>query len=267
MLKIIRAYFDDAGTHAGAPAVVTGGLVGTTAAWEALTKAWGEHLANPLPEAGKPPLKMFHMAACEAADGEFANYRPAERMLVAQHFRDIINKSGLASTATAIDVAAWDELVTGPVRGVLGSALECSFVNCLDRVRSVAFDHEDGRHVAVVFDQGIANPRLHELVDLYVKQPDGRVSFSSITFGKVREFYPLQAADIIATQSYWLAQEALGFGAADKDRDVAFRRIYAKMPSEGLLLNREGIIGELKRRGPDGRLLPPVLDRSVERLR
>ncbi len=35
-LLMLKAYFDDAGTHASAPVVVMGGLVGTVEQWDAL---------------------------------------------------------------------------------------------------------------------------------------------------------------------------------------------------------------------------------------
>ncbi len=254
---MLRAYFDDAGSHAGAPVVVVGGLVGTVDQWESLEEAWERQLANPLPEVGKPCLSMFHMSPCEAGDGEFEGYKPVERALVAQHFRRVIARSNLASTASAIDVAAWDDLVTGPVRGFLGAALEKCFMNCLDRVRDYAFDHPNGKYVAVVFDQGIENDRLHELIDLYKRGPeDTRTNFSSIIFAKVKDYYPLQAADLVATQNYWLAQEWLGVRPFGKDVDISFREIFKDRPFEGQILDRAGIEDDLRHRGPDGRLLP-----------
>ena len=74
MLLMLKAYFDDAGTHNGSPIAVMGGLIGTVAQWERLEDRWGKQLADPLPEAGKPRLQMFHMAECEASQGEFRDY-------------------------------------------------------------------------------------------------------------------------------------------------------------------------------------------------
>ncbi len=253
---MLRAYFDDAGTHSGAPVVVMGGLVGTVEQWEGLEKAWGEQLADPLPEVGKPALRMFHLSTCEAARGEFASYKPAERALTAQHFRRLIKNANLPNTASAVDVVAWDDLVTGAVRDFLGPAVEKCFSNCLDRVRDYAFDHEEGHQVAVVFDQGIENARLHDIIDLYMKHRDSRVEFCSITFAQVARVYPLQAADVIATQNYWMAQEHLGVRSPGEDPDVSFRHLFADRPSEGLILDRVAIQEELRHRGPDGRLLP-----------
>ena len=121
---MLKAYFDDPGTHDGAPIAVMGGLIGTVAQWERLEDRWGRQLANPLPEADKPRLKMFHMAACEASLDEFIDYKPPERMLVTQHFRRHIAECKLAYTSSSVDVAAWNELIIGQIREVLGSAVE-----------------------------------------------------------------------------------------------------------------------------------------------
>jgi hypothetical protein len=252
---MLKAYFDDAGTHGGSPVSVIGGLIGTVDQWSKLEKAWGEQLANPLPEVGKPRLSMFHMAACEAADGEFAQYKPVERQLAAQHFRRIIADADLASYASAVEVKAWDDLVVGQVRNFLGPAMAFCFEHCLQRVQDHVFDHQDHK-VAVVFDQGIDRSRLHDIIDLYKNISDSRVEFVSITFAKVADVYPLQAADVIATQNYWLAQEALGIRPSDKDPDISFRHSFAERAAEGLLMGRAEIETELRHRGPDGRLLP-----------
>ena len=252
---MLKAYFDDAGTHNGAPIAVMGGLIGTVEQWDELERRWGPQLSDPLPEVGKPPLKMFHMAACEAADGEFINYRPAERMLVAQHFRRHIAECGLVHTSSAVDAHAWNELVIGPVRDFLGPAIEVCFVNCLDRARQIASCHPYGDRIAVVFDQGLENSRLHKIIDLYKHHGNDKPEFVSITFGKVKHVYPLQAADIIATQNYWMAQEWMGI-RPENDPDVAFRNVFRDRRTEGLILDREAIINEIKRRGSDGKLIP-----------
>jgi hypothetical protein len=114
LLLILRAYFDDSGTHSGSDVAVMGGLIGTSEQWERFELAWAEKLANPLPESGKPPLRMFHLGACNARADEFAGYRDAEQDAVIHDFRQIIINARLTSLAMAMDKQAWDELVVGP---------------------------------------------------------------------------------------------------------------------------------------------------------
>lgn len=136
VMAFFRAYFDDSGTHKGSAVVVMGGLIGTDSQWEAFDAAWRAKLLAPLPD--KPRLKKFRLSACMAAEGEFENYKPVERQAVAGAFRDIIVDTKLASTTSAVDWVAWDELVVGKIRELLGDALNVCFLNCMDRALEYA---------------------------------------------------------------------------------------------------------------------------------
>src|SRR5690348_5454728 len=134
---LLRAYFDDSGTHAGSDVVVMGGLLGTVEQWERFEAAWSAKLARPLE--GKPPLqKGFHLSACNARDGEFASYSDAEQDAVIHDFRQIILDAKLTSTASAIDRKAWDEYIVGPYRAVLGSAIAQCFADCMAETNRIA---------------------------------------------------------------------------------------------------------------------------------
>lgn len=73
---MLRAYFDDSGTHADSEVVAIGGLIGTVDQWNEFDRKWKALLAAPLPS--KPPLRMFHLSHCNAANGEFRGYSDAE---------------------------------------------------------------------------------------------------------------------------------------------------------------------------------------------
>jgi hypothetical protein len=245
-VALFRAYFDDSGTHAGSAVVVLGGLIGTDSQWESFDAAWRAQLAAPLPD--KPRLKKFHLSSCRAAEDEFRHYKPVEREAVAGAFRDIVIHSGLASTASAVDRVAWDELVTGPVRRLLGAALQPCFLNCLDRAMAYARScGREGDKIAVIFDKGTESDALHGLIDKYVwNQPE----IVSVTFGRVEEFMPLQGADVIATESYWRAQ--LWLNGNDGNLRLPFEHYLKHARAEGQIFDRAAIIEELKRRDENG---------------
>jgi hypothetical protein len=236
ILVMLKAYFDDAGTHEGSPVVVLGGPIGTIPDWEYFAESWKARLANPLPEASKPPLTQFHLSPCLNGQGEFAYYKPVEREAVARNFRDIIHRSKLASTASAVDRSAWDELVIGSTRDLLGDAIQPCFIHCLDRATDLT---PDGYEIAIMFDEGIANERLHKIIDLYKAYSAREIKrdFCSVTFGKVRKILPLQGADIIATESYW---HWLATNGSTEPRPP-FISFIERMPAEGLTLDRAEI--------------------------
>jgi Protein of unknown function (DUF3800) len=255
-MALFRAYFDDSGTHRGSDVVVMGGLVGTDSQWEGFDAAWRAKLLAPLPD--KPRLRKFHLSTCMAADREFENYKPVERQAVAGAFRDIIIDAKLASTASAVDRKAWDELVTGSIRELLGDALNVCFLHCINRAVEYARSWgAAGDQIAIVFDEGTKTDRLCRLIDIYRRQkliemnrglPGPEVV--SITFGMVEKFTPLQGADIIATESYWHALKSLDKNSADLR--PPFLHYLKNAQAEGLLFDRAAIITELQGRDAKG---------------
>jgi hypothetical protein len=252
---ILRAYFDDAGTHLNSDVVVMGGLVGTFAQWEKFEREWAARLADPLPGYGKPPLEMFHLSACvERWPGsEFEIYTDAEKDAVIHDFRRIALDAKLTSTASAIDKKAWDELVVGPYRKVLGDALTQCFFDCIDETVRFTEPHLHGFSIAVVVDEGIWTNRLQEIGDEWTS-PFRLKRVTSVTFGRVKEVLPLQGADIVATGCYWHAAKWLKLGDAAKPHPHQ-QDYLVNMLHQGRILDREGIEIELQRRGPDGRVL------------
>jgi hypothetical protein len=250
-MTLIRAYFDDSGTHYDSEVVVMGGLIGTLSQWRGFEADWATKLASPAPR--KPALKMFHLSHCSSKDGEFRSYSQAECDLVTHDFRRIIEKAELISTASAIDRGAWDELVVGRLRDVLGPALVPCFINCIDETISVASVHPEGRRVEIIFDQGIECERLRHIADLYTR-PLGNPWIASITFANVRNATPLQGADMSATETYWHAKQWLREGDTAQAR-AHFQAYMRTIRAEGLIMDRRAIEAEVQRRGSDDRVL------------
>jgi hypothetical protein len=248
---MLRAYFDDSGTHASSDVAVMGGLIGTVAQWERFEIEWAAKLKNPQP--GKPPLKMFHLSACNARDGEFESYNRAEQDLLIRELRQIIIDARLTSVAMAVDKKAWDELIVGPLREVLGDALSPCFENCISEVVRIANPHAHGDKIALIFDKGIETQRFRRIAEMFTL-PLGRPRIVSVNFVRVEDVLPLQGADIVATENYWHAAQWLKLGEVALPRPH-LRHFLDNMLAEGLILDREAIASEVARRRPDGHVL------------
>jgi hypothetical protein len=253
ILAILRAYVDDAGTHDDSNVTVMGGLIGTVDQWLQFEQAWAAKLADPLPGYGKPALSAFHLSACNARDGEFSAYNDAEQDAIIHDFRQIIIDARLTSVAAIVDKRAWDQLIVGPIRNVLGPALAPCFEKCLEEIIRFANPHPHGHNIAVWFDKGVQNAYLEGIGDLWTR-PLMKPRLKSVNFARIVDLMPLQGADIVATENYWHAAASLKFGIKVSPRPH-LRHFLDNMLHEALILDRKGIEGEVRRRGRDGHVL------------
>lgn len=243
LVGVLAAYFDDSGTHAGAPVVAIGGLLGTAEQWREFENRWSQLLANPLPS--KPPLSMFHLSACRARDDEFRDYNLAERDRITYLFRQVILDLGLVTIAQAVNQTIWSELIVGQFAEQLGNPLEFCFVKCVDLVMSTIRLRKPGQKVAIIFDRATRNT-LGELASFYLSQDDKYPEIAGIGFGKVSETLPLQGADMIATETYQYAQEWI----RNRENPIPnphFRDYIYRELSSGFILDRSGIEEILER--------------------
>ena len=159
----------------------------------------------------------------------------------------------MISSALAIDRKAWDELVVGNYRKVLGESLAACFEQYVANAIKIVNPSTNGDQLAVIFDCGIWSQALQEIANPFYFS-----RLVSVNFARVRETIPLQGADIVATENYWHAVEWLKLGDAALPRPH-LRHYLANMLHEGLILDREGIENEIGRRGADGGLLDEQL--------
>jgi hypothetical protein len=149
---------------------------------------------------------------------------------------------------TIADRRAWDEFVIGPYRRVLGPALNSCFMKCVDEALRIVQPGEGEHTLAIMFDKGIWSPALQHISNLFESQ-----EMVSISFGRVERFFPLQGADIVVTENYWHAVKWLKLGEAALPRPH-LRHYLDNMLHEGLILDREAIANEVRRRRPDGQV-------------
>jgi hypothetical protein len=239
VIVVLAAFFDDSGTHATSPVVAIGGLLGTMEQWNAFGEAWANLLDKPLP--GKPPLKQFHLSACQAQKDEFETYNSTERDYAIYLFNRVILDIGLVTLAAAVNRTAWNELITEDIARKLGNPLpeEFCFHKCMESVFAIIRLRKPGQKVIIAFDQGTRS-ELENYARFYMSKQKEYPEIEAIGFAKVSEVLALQGADMIATQTYQFAQAWM------KDRenpavDPRFREYIHRDLSGGLMFDREHI--------------------------
>jgi hypothetical protein len=204
VIAMLSAYFDDSGTHGDSKFVVWAGVIGTDAEFDVLDAAWSAKLDKPFP--GKPPLSKFSVGDCRWADGEFRDYKPAERDALRYEMREIIQNSGVRPVAYTVPVGTYNKIIRGRVRRAYGPPDGIAFAACADQAFRVA--EANKLPLTCTFDKGQRRPWLNFLLEDADRRATDRGVKIGYAFGAVADHCGLQAADTIATEHYWYALEA-----------------------------------------------------------
>jgi len=210
---MLTAYFDDSGTHPDSDIVLMAGFFGNTYQWDLFDKKWAAQLASPCP--GKEPLSRFHMAECQASDGEFLGWKRHETDFLVHELGTIILKTGIYGFGGAMSRKAYESLIVGEQRRATGDAETICIVNCFTTILDLAKIVAPGQPIAMVFDD---RPQkrgdIQKIYDAYRGMDGG--GFVSLTFASSKKMLPLQAADLLAWEVYQDSLDALAGRRTEK---------------------------------------------------
>jgi len=209
---VLKLFLDDTGTHKGSEVVGVGGLIGGESAWEDFLVRWQSVLDSPFPD--KPPLRKWSSFDCRWGLGEFSNYNQAERDRITYRFRDVLTQSNLFGISNMVDGEAWKEIIAKLGSENISTAEATALYRALTRMQNWISTQPGGPDLAVYYDAGRAdNPEIHKLAKLLGNENTAFSHIVGFTFLPVIGNPPLQGADMIATESYWYAQEWLKHGS------------------------------------------------------
>lgn len=205
-IVVLKAYFDDSGTHAGSKVVVWAGFMASSDEWAqfevdcaALFKT--HHISH------------FHAVEVEHNMGEFRDRRhwnEARRDLLGGDFRRLIAARNIIGIGAAVRVDAWEKIATQGMIARFVNPIYLAFEHCMQITlhwAEQATIQQTGvvEKVAFFFDsrEGEA-ARCHDIASNF----DGRWTrsewYEGLSFVKMRSTFPLQAADMLAYETYQL---------------------------------------------------------------
>jgi hypothetical protein len=222
---MLTAYFDDSGTHAQSEIVLVGGICGTEWQLKSLDRMWAKLLERPLC-GRKRSLRRFHMTECQDSRGEFERWNRAETDHFCYQLGTAIIESGVSAYGIACTRKDWDDLITGDVRAIFGSAEQMCIRNCFVQAIKWAEDTTFDRHMTFVFDNRPSHIQTDAQVVSHAFEngrvgEDGRPLSPQITgtaFLNSYQVRPLQAADLIAWELYQFANDIYAHGATEPNR-------------------------------------------------
>lgn len=245
-------YFDDSGTHGSSEVVVWGGLMGTESQWVRFQKDWSAKLARPLP--GKPPLRRFHMAECEARNGEFRGYSDAEKDAVIHDFRQIILDAGVYGYAAGVVIADWNEIIGSKSVGRFSDADFFCMTLCVLNAARFARDFTEDQSISLAFDDRKEHSEANKLVLSIFEEASnthtGSEHVAGMSFLPNGKFVPLQGADMIAWETYnhaktWRRPDATTTERAHLKRFSETGRFIAHMANRYAIAEMRKILDQL----------------------
>lgn len=238
---------DDSGTHKDSEFVVVGGVIGRSGQWDEFLERWNEKLKHPLE--GKPSLKSFSLFDCTHAMNNFKGYNRAESDLLTREFRNIIKETNIIGYASAIDKRAWDELVTEEHRRNMSTAEIFCLTSCVREMLRDANEFFPGQKRAeIIYDAGRDTHIPYDMEKFDWGRNIDAPRIVAYEYEAVADFPPLQAADMIATESYWWIKAQKD----DRPMRAHFVDYVREADGRGLFMSRDWIKEELSFRNPDG---------------
>lgn len=238
---MISAYFDDSGTHGSSDIVIVAGILGSEGRLRGLESHWKRQLANPL-DGMKPALKRFHMTECHNSTGEYAGWSRTETDYLCQLLRAEIIDSGVSAYGVATSRKDWEELVTGPMKDIMGTAEGFCIRNCFVRAVAWADRYSYDPEMRFVFDNR-PSPVIRDaaaVYDAYRRFVENR-TIAGVSFENSTGTVLLQAADMIAWEMYQHAKEVLAEGNNFPPRRKGFRDLARSIQFDGQIADRDSI--------------------------
>jgi hypothetical protein len=206
---MITAYFDESGTHGQSTVAAFSGFTGLDAEWSSFSIQWRLCL-------GRHRLDVpFHMSEFESRKGAFSGLGDDQRLSLISSLADIIVKHDIAGYAFAVDIQKFQSLVGNRKR--YGKAADpyylltmLAMAYCILgwgflRERLKLPYEVDRERILFVFDRKPKFVQLSNLVfdSMLSVHPWVKPLVSNqIIFGSREEHAPLQAADMLAYETY-----------------------------------------------------------------
>lgn len=236
MIAMLECYLDDSGTHDGSLVVVWGGVVGHKHYLDKLDAAWRKQLERPCD--GRLAIQKLSSFNLLAGRGEFEGYSDAEKDLTRRNFRKLIVDCELTVIAFGASVRDWEQIVHKQAAMPGLTAEQAVFGKAVQEVLQCATEHHDP--VSLQFDQGRSSSGLNAALGRVMNLEQYRHLLVNYGFSSVEAVPALQAADLVAHESYRHFVERLGDKKATLNPHTE-RLFYEAFNSKGAWLDRKEI--------------------------
>jgi hypothetical protein len=249
-IALVKAYFDETGTHDGSAITAIGGYVGSQESWASLETEW---LAILEPYRNKG-VRYFHMAEALAQEGQFGRIDKPNVNYIVTQLAKLLGKTKPEPFFSAVANKDWDEVVTDEAfLQRFPKPLYLCFENLVHSLWSWSRRHAGGELVVPVFAyHKDYSPRMAEIGAVYGAQAWYQKVLGPIAFDYPERVIPLQGADLLAHQMSWDVEKLI-YEASTAETN-ALRWARGGRHVHGNWFDRNGLLVTMKRFSETGKI-------------
>jgi hypothetical protein len=241
-LALLRAYFDDSGTHAGSPIVMIAGYVATEQAWDSVQQAW----KRVLDEFASKGVTWFHMSEFQGGHGQFAGLDEPLRKYLINQLSGILETADVQAIWAGVNAEEWDELTTPRFLQKYPKPYHLCFDEVVSQLWRWSRHHAEGTPVPIIFAaQNEYQGHIEEIYTAWRKHPRAGEFLGQLSYGFPKQVIPLQTADMLAyeARAEW---EMVEFEELNFENALGFRPLLDKITkihglAGGGLYGRQGL--------------------------
>lgn len=208
-----NAYIDDSGSHKDSRVFVLGGCIGPASDWSLWYPQWKGLLTNP--GNGHRAIEYFHAVEAAHSGGEFRGWNKEESNLFPIRLIPTIEKRRIVKFGVAIVMKDFREIITGKLLEEFKSPYYLCMLSCVALLRGLLKRQDAPRkeRIGYIFEE--QNEFEAHAKALYseiksVKRNERYYKMGPIAFDTKRNAPMLQAADLVAFETYSYMQERMG---------------------------------------------------------
>lgn len=235
-IAMLAAYFDESGTHDNSLVVSIAGLVGHMRDWHRLEAPWKRNLKT-------SRIEVFHASARPdgMSDGLWGSLKNG--------LADAIHDQELTVIGTSLSRRDWDLCATQGFRDVYhNNPYHFCFAVTMQQINRWSNMHAGGEPVALVFaEQKEYETAAKETYELY-RHSDEYDKLGTFTWGKPQCLIQLQAADLVANETYHNVKSRVRHGEGNYAVSPVVSRLRKPNPSQ-IFFDCDGFMNGSKRIG------------------
>ena len=197
VLGLLKAFFDDSGTHGDALITALVGYVASSSASTAAETEWADTLAD----YRQHGVTWYHATDVTGGKNEWAGVPSSVRHLTPMRFAKILGASNLMPIWTAVVNEDFRKFATPEFLADFPTPFDLCYEEALRQMYRFAVDNHLAMRIAPMFSlQDSHAPRMLERYRIAKSQTDLREYLQAIGFDDPRTVLPLQMADLVANK-------------------------------------------------------------------